>query len=108
MPFAGDFLPGFNPGEVQPFSLDFAPQIANVAGDAILHAVVTVETLEQEADPNAAALLQGVPIVTGTVVTQWFGGSGLPCVVYSLIYTVITTAGRTLVNSAHATCNAIR
>lgn len=108
MPFTGDYTPPVSPGEAQPFSMDFGPQL--IGGDAISSAEALLEAYEGD-DPNAAAAVTGAPIVSGTIITQWIGGdmpAGLqPCVVYRLTMTARTSQGKTLINYAHVACKPI-
>lgn len=107
MPFAGDYLPPPSPGEVQPFSLDFSPQL--VGGDTIVTVSARLEAYEGS-DPNAGSAATGAPIVSGSLISQWIGAplpDGLqPGVIYRLTMTAHTSQGKTLVNHAHLACKA--
>jgi hypothetical protein len=109
MPFAGSYSP-CDPGETQPYSIDFANQL--VTGDSISSvANVTLVSDQPGADPNASSWLVGSASISGTIVSQVVGGSlpnGLrPGVVYRLTFTVNTTGGRTLSDSGFIPCNPI-
>ena len=107
MPNAGDYLPYSTPGEVQPYSIDFGGQLPT--GDAIVSVVGTLVVAEQArlgfggSDPNPAANLVGSASFFGTVCTQTVGPLQAN-VVYRLTFSVVTTAGRTLINYAHICC----
>jgi hypothetical protein len=107
MPNAGDYLPYSTPGEVQPYSIDFATQLP--VGDAIAGVVSSLVVAEQTrlgfggSDTNPAANLVGSASFFGTVCTQTVGPLQAN-VVYRLTFSVVTTAGRTLINYAHICC----
>jgi len=109
MPFAGDYQPPASPGENQPFSMDFGPQLVN--GDTLNGSVVAALEAYEGTDANAAGALKGAPTVAGSIITQWIGGAqpgGLqPCVVYRLTFTAVTAQGKTLINYAHLACKPI-
>ena len=110
MPFAGVFSPPSNPGEIEPFSIDFAAQLFD--NDAILFDSITTELfVVTGTDPTPSLKLIGPPLLTGTVVSQNVGGLApnalQPGTVYSLVFTVQTASGRVLINSAHIACVAI-
>ncbi len=106
MPFAGDWIPAASPGEEQPFSLDWTPQLLN--GDTIVSITSAELAVYEGVDPDAPSWLIGSPYLVGNVVSQVIGGDspdGLqPGVTYRLTFTVLTTQGKTLVNFAHIAC----
>lgn len=110
MPYAGDYLPYSSPGEVQPYSIDFANQLG---GDAIatVTSALTVASNKpfsfygSDADPSAN--LVGPPSFSGTACTQVVGPC-LPNVAYALSFTVTTMGGRILLNYGHIYCQAIQ
>jgi hypothetical protein len=103
MPFAGYFDP-CDPGETQPYSIEFALQLAPYS-DAIVSATATLQ-VELGVDPSASTRVSGSPYVTGTIVSQVIGNLQ-PGVVYRLLLVVSTTGGRVLDNWGFIPCIAI-
>lgn len=95
MPNAGDYLPYSTPGEVQPYSIDFAAQLP-------VGPLVVAEQTRLGfggCDTNPAATLVGSASFFGKVCTQTVGPLQAN-VVYRLTFGVVTTAGRTPINYA--------
>ena len=107
MPFAGTAYPPTTPSELQPFSLDFTPQMEN---DSIA-SVSTALTVAVGSDPNASDWLVSTPAVVGNVVTQEIGGvmpGGLqPGVTYIWTVVVDTANGYQRINYIHIPCQAV-
>jgi hypothetical protein len=109
MPFAG-YYSSCDPGETEPYSIDFANQL--VTADALSSvASVTLVSDQPGADPNASNWLVGSASISGSIVSQVVGGSipnGLrPGVAYRLTFTVNTISGRVLSDWGFILCNAI-
>jgi hypothetical protein len=96
MPFAG-YYSSCDPGETQPYSIDFSNQLAT--GDSIVSAAAAL-VADQGSDRSASSWLVGSPTTNGTVVSQVIGGAmpnGLqPGVVYRLTFLIATASGRAL------------
>ena len=107
MPFAG-YYSSCDPGEIQPYSIDFANQLAT--GDLIASATSSLAA-DQGIDRNASSWLVGSPAVDGAVVSQVIGGAlptGLqPGVVYRLTFTITTASGRTLSDYGFIPCSPV-
>jgi len=102
MPFAGYFS-SCDPGETQPYSIDFANQLS---GDSIVSIAATLAA-DQGADARASSWLLASSF-SDTVCTAMIGGAlpnGLqPGVTYRLMFTVTTADGRTLSDYAFIPC----
>jgi len=104
MPLAGDFLPYSTPGEMQPYAIDFAAQISTGESISSVTSALTVAKVTPAGfngtDLSPSTNLVGPPAFAGTVCSQNVGPLQAN-VVYLLIFTVTTTAGRTLINYGH-------
>lgn len=107
MPFAG-YYSSCDPGETQPYSIDFANQLAT--GNSIASTTSSLAA-EQGIDRNASSWLVGSPTISGTVVSQVIGGAmpnGLqPGVVYRLTFTITTASVRTLSDYGFIPCSPV-
>lgn len=80
-------------GEEDIFTVDFAPLLEN--GETIRAPVWTIAALDAT-DPNASALIQGDPSISGALVSQMIN-AGLPGIRYAPKCTVTTSLGRVLI-----------
>ncbi len=91
MPYAGEFSP-VDSGEQIPMQLDFASDVALVAGDSIANCAGAVQAY-LGTDPNAAALAAAAAQSSGTIVTQYVGPAFIPGVTYQWNASITTAKG---------------
>jgi hypothetical protein len=103
MPFAGIYSPPPNPGEAQPFSLDFSAQI--LTGEQIA-SVTSSLTLKSGVDAAVASRLIGAPSFSGSVCSQTVGNM-VGGATYILTFTALMSSGRVLQNYAYIPCQAV-
>ena len=106
MPYSGDWT-YCDPGETDTFSVDFAPRLTP-SGDSIASLVSAVMSVWQGVDANVGSIIIGSPAVSGTICTVKAGGNSpagfQPSVGYRIMFTILTTQGRTLSNYCHVNC----
>lgn len=88
----GNFTPA-NPGEVEPFALDFTTSLP--AGVTVNQGIPAVWgcTLLSGSDPNPTARLSGAPYFTGTNETTQLAGNWYGDSTYALSATIRTSTG---------------
>jgi hypothetical protein len=101
-PAAGDFGQ-VAPGEIESFSIDFTAKL--IAGDT-LASVASLASTYLGIDPGASALLQGSPVISGNVVSQFIGAAnGFQAgVIYRWTAIAQTALGATLIAWGHIAC----
>jgi hypothetical protein len=105
MPYAGRFDPPANPGEEQPFEINFFRQLIN--GDTIATVVSAVLTVAPGfKDPNVASYVMGTPSISGSVVSVTIEGL-VGGVDYILTITITTAQSKRFINWADLPCAAI-
>jgi hypothetical protein len=102
-PAAGDFGQ-VAPGEIESFSIDFTAKLS--AGDTLSSVASIVSTYLGGVDPGASALLQGSPVISGNVVSQFIGASnGFQAgVTYRWTAIAQTALGASLIAWGHIAC----
>ncbi|TXH35290.1 MAG: hypothetical protein E6Q98_15980 [Rhodospirillaceae bacterium] len=100
--YAGPDYSQQNPGEAEYFGMDFVNQLQ--AGEEIIDGsqVVTI-SVESGSDPYPDSRRMGLPILTGSLVSQKIGGL-LPDVYYIILFKVSTSLGQTLILYSKLRC----